>query len=48
MEPYALLIIFLAMVVIWWVTWAPWEKRSGDDLPQGPQDRADEDRDGRR
>ena len=38
MEPYALLIIFLAMVAIWWLTWAPWKKRPGDELSQGPQD----------
>ena len=43
MEPYSLLIIFLAMVAVWFFTWAPWKKRPSDELPQAPQDRPDED-----
>lgn len=45
MEQYALLIIFAAMVVIWWVTWAPWKPRDqapqdqDDDLPPPPKRR---------
>ena len=42
MEPYSLLIIFLAMVAIWWFAWAPWKKRPGDELSQAPQDQTDE------
>lgn len=38
MEPYALLIIFVAMVAIWWWSWAPWKKRPGDELSQGSHD----------
>ena len=43
MEPFSLLIIFLAMVAIWWFTWAPWKKRPSDEPPQAPQARPDED-----
>lgn len=42
MEPYSLLIIFLAMVAIWFFTWAPWKKRPSDELPQAPQDQKDQ------
>jgi hypothetical protein len=36
MEQYALLILFIAMIVIWWWSWAPWKKR-----PAPPQEDGD-------
>lgn len=34
MEPYSLLILFVAMVVVWWFTWAPWRAKSRDESSQ--------------
>lgn len=38
MEQYSLLIIFGAMVAIWWFSWAPWKSR--DQPPQDAEDDA--------
>jgi hypothetical protein len=34
MEQYALLILFIAMLVIWWWAWAPWKKRPDAPPPE--------------
>ena len=40
MESYSLLILFAAMVVIWWFSWSPWRKdppdstQADDDAPE--------------
>ena len=30
METYSLLMLFAALIVIWWFSWAPWRKRSDE------------------
>lgn len=47
MEQYSLLIIFMTMVVIWWVTWAPWTKRKPRDESPPGRDGAKTDRERR-
>ncbi len=39
MEQYALLIIFGAMVGLWWFAWQPWKKRPGPETEQDPPGR---------
>jgi hypothetical protein len=33
MESYSLLMLFGAMVAIWWFTWSPWRKDASDKSP---------------
>lgn len=37
MEPFSLLILFVAMIVVWIWTWAPWKPHTDDPLDLGRQ-----------